>query len=229
MIAPLWKPSDCWSFQVDHRSVISFIYLQQQRTEKYHASVIILVKQSVTDAVVLFQKKFYSRNSEIEHVCPILWDVRPIRIEHISKSLSIVPIDNLEILASSNKLPIEFQDMLRRRLRYGIIIIIISSNNKHSHGILCSLDTQIALAPPEKWVNTSELCEFRPSTMNKEPENQFACLDVIITYMDDGFKTSIYHKPTYLYIYSHHQYNVTNRISCYLHQSKYGNRHSIRK
>ena len=69
---------------------------------------------------------------------------------------------------------------------------------------------------------------IRPSiqfTMEKEKDNQLAFLDILITRTECGFKTSVYHKPTftgqYLNFDSHHPYSVKHGIArCLQHRAQ---------
>ena len=60
--------------------------------------------------------------------------------------------------------------------------------------------------------------------MEKEQENKLPFLDVLVTHREQGFRSSVYRKPTftrqYLNFNSHHPYNVKG-IVCYLqHRGK---------
>ena len=69
---------------------------------------------------------------------------------------------------------------------------------------------------------------LRPSilfTMEKESNNTLPFLDVLISRTEQGFKTSVYRKPTftgqYLNLYSHHPYSVKKGIvRCFTTSSK---------
>ena len=64
-------------------------------------------------------------------------------------------------------------------------------------------------------------------TMEKEQDNKLPFLDVLVTHThsEQGFRSSVYHKPTftgqYLNFNSHHPYNVKKGIVCFLqHRAK---------
>ena len=69
---------------------------------------------------------------------------------------------------------------------------------------------------------------IRPSiqfTMEKEQDNKLSFLDVLLTCTEQGFRSSVYRKPTftrqYLNFNSHHPYTVKKGIVCCLqHQAK---------
>ena len=61
--------------------------------------------------------------------------------------------------------------------------------------------------------------------MEKEQDNKLPLLDVLVTRTEQGFRSSVYHKPTftgqYLNFNSHHPYTVKKRIvRCLEHQGK---------
>ena len=69
---------------------------------------------------------------------------------------------------------------------------------------------------------------IRPSiqfTMEKEQDNRLSFLDVLITRTEQGFRSSVYRKPTFTGLYlnfnSHHPYNVKKGIvRCLQHRAK---------
>ena len=61
--------------------------------------------------------------------------------------------------------------------------------------------------------------------MEKEQDNKLPFLDVLVTCTEQGFRSSVCHKPTFIRQYlnfnSHHPYNVKKGIVCYLqHRAK---------
>ena len=69
---------------------------------------------------------------------------------------------------------------------------------------------------------------IRPSiqfTMEKEQDNRLPFLDVLVTHTEEGFRTSVYRKPTFtgqcLNFNSHHPYTVKKRkVRCLQHREK---------
>ena len=64
---------------------------------------------------------------------------------------------------------------------------------------------------------------FIQFTMEKEQDNTLPFLDVLITGTEQGFKSSMYRKPTFTFTFtfnSHHLYNVKTRIfRCLQHRA----------
>ena len=61
--------------------------------------------------------------------------------------------------------------------------------------------------------------------MEKEQDNELPFLNVLVTRTEQGFKSSVYRKPTFIGQYlnsnSHHPYNVKKGIVCCLqHRAK---------
>ena len=92
------------------------------------------------------------------------------------------------------------------------------------------VDDTFILWPRQEDVQTllDHVNSIRPSiqfSMEKEQNNKSPFLDVLVTCTEQGFRSSMYCKPTftrqYLNFNSHHPYNVKNGVVCCLqHQAK---------
>ena len=92
------------------------------------------------------------------------------------------------------------------------------------------VDDTFILWPDQEDVQTllDQVSSIQPSiqfTMEKEEDNKLPFLDVLVTHTEQGFRLSVYHKPTftrqYLNFNSHHLYKAKKRIvHCLQHQAK---------
>ena len=92
------------------------------------------------------------------------------------------------------------------------------------------VDDTFILWPSQKDVQTlldhvNSIRSSKQLTMEKKQDNKLPFLDVLVTRTEQGFRSSVYRKPTFTRQYfnfnSHHRYNVKKGIDCCLqHRAK---------
>ena len=106
----------------------------------------------------------------------------------------------------------------------------LGSNPANLFLLLRYVDDTFILWPHQEDVQTllDYVNSIQPSmqfTMKKEQDNKLPFLDVLVTGTEQGFRSSVYCKPTftrhYLNFNSHHPYTVKKGIVCFLqHRTK---------